>query len=197
MSAAYDRIGMNRKLHWMLAKIPRGMGTKADLAYKVSGGRTERSSELTDEEHRLLVRMVEERTPGQTRRRRVAQRRQEADPSALPTGDQKDVIVQMYERLGMDDEAFFVWCQAAHGYPRPTTRGQARSVIEALKSKLVRDLDMMRRVTELRDVGRLAGRELALANDFLRTVGNGGRAVAKAKSGGVIWLADILKRENM
>lgn len=211
MSAlAYNRQAMNRKLHAELGRIGRSGADvdviKGDLAHQVSGGRTVHSSELTDDEHRRLVSLVVSRSPEGSASFKIEKQevgrlakpsRADANRDALPTAAQKGVISQLAERLYFDEERLQAWCHKALKFYRPTSRGQAHMMIEALKSQVIQNLDLRARCARLLTMEEQGGLTLT---DRERTVlahmavFSAGRSKNKIPAGGIIWAADLCER---
>lgn len=204
---AYNRQAMNRKLHAVLGQIGRAGAdadaVKADLVHQVSGGRTVHSSELDDHEHRRLVSLIVSRAPEtiassetgkQEGRRYPKAARLDADRFALPTAAQKGVIGQLAQRVGFDDEKLQMWCHRALRFYRPTSRGQAHMVIEALKSQVIQNLDLRARCSRIL---MMEEEGLVSLTDRQRTVLGHvavfatGRSKNKIPAGGVLWAADL------
>lgn len=202
-----DRLRRHRKIYAIAGQLKKaghdGEQIKKDLAFQISNGRTDSSSALTDAEHVMLAGRMREaaekagiqaegsgfRGQGSGKRKR---RRLPPGVSAMRTTEQVKIIARLARRLGWEDETIDAEVAACK------TSSQAMAKVEALKSMLVRQYDLVNEAKRIVDSPSLRMSRTAKEIEVLRDIvacgyGRNLANVAKRmKPGGILWALDIV-----
>jgi len=193
------RLKNNRLIYGLISALDKaghdGNQIKKDLAYEISRGKTEKSSELNDGQHRLLARAMIEAADKAGIKKKKKPRPLPAPPGVtrMRESSQLKTLTQLLIRLGKTPDEILTAKKKAK------TTAQASAAIEKFKSILVRESNLIvfaaAAVIDPDKLAKLEPKEVELLTDIVKTAGSGQtRKINKIKAGAVIWGFDIQQR---